>query len=75
MIRTISASAFKAHCLSILDEVAGSGEEIIVTKRGRPVARVVAAVEPPDLLGSVRFNVSDDELVAPLGDDWDAEHG
>ncbi len=73
MERSISASKFKAECLAILDEVSGGGGEVVVTKRGRPVARVVAAVEPRDLLGSVRFNVPDDELLAPLEPDWDAE--
>ena len=39
--RTISASAFKAKCLGLFDEVAQTGETIVVTKRGRPVARLV----------------------------------
>jgi prevent-host-death family protein len=73
MARTISASEFKARCLAILDDVAGSGEEVIVTKRGRPVARVSAAVEPPSLLGSVTYHVTDEELIAPIDVEWDAE--
>lgn len=75
MARTISASRFKAQCLAMLDEVASTGEEIVVTKRGRPVARLVAVGTPSGLAGSVTFNVSDDELVAPLDERWDAEHG
>ncbi|HEX6031197.1 MAG TPA: type II toxin-antitoxin system prevent-host-death family antitoxin [Tepidiformaceae bacterium] len=38
--RTIPAGEFKAKCLALLDEVADSGEEIVVTKRGKPVARL-----------------------------------
>jgi antitoxin (DNA-binding transcriptional repressor) of toxin-antitoxin stability system len=57
----------------MLDQVARTGEEIVVTKRGRAVARIGPAQEPPNLLGSVTFNVSDEELLAPLGDAWDAE--
>jgi antitoxin (DNA-binding transcriptional repressor) of toxin-antitoxin stability system len=57
----------------MLDQVAATGEEIVVTKRGRPVARVVAAGEPASLLSSVTFNVSDEELLAPLEESWDAE--
>jgi antitoxin (DNA-binding transcriptional repressor) of toxin-antitoxin stability system len=57
----------------MLDEVAATGEEIVVTKRGRAVARVVAASEPLDLRGSVTFNVPDDELLKPLDASWDAE--
>jgi prevent-host-death family protein len=71
--RIVTASRFKAHCLALLDEVSATGEEIVVTKRGRAVARVVAAVEPSSLLGSVTFNVDDEELTRPLGERWDAE--
>jgi len=38
--REISATEFKAKCLSLLDEVARTGESLVVTKRGKPVARV-----------------------------------
>lgn len=44
-----------------------------MTKRGRPVARVVAIDEPQALGGSVTFHVSDDELIAPLDVAWDAD--
>lgn len=73
VMHQISASQFKAQCLSLLDDVALTGEEIVVTKRGRPVARLVAVEEPQPLTGSVAFLVSDDELVAPLDVAWDAQ--
>jgi len=73
--RTVPASQFKAKCLSMLDEVAATGEEIVVTKRGRAVARVSAATEPESLRGSVTFNVSDEELIEPLEIEWDAAAG
>ncbi len=72
-MRVVTASKFKAQCLAMLDEVSASGEEIVVTKRGRAVARVVAAEEPPSLLGSVTFNVDDEELTKPLGESWNAD--
>jgi prevent-host-death family protein len=68
----ISASSFKARCLALLDDVALTGEELVVTKHGRPVARVVAIEAPAGLEGSVSFLVSDDELIAPLDVAWDA---
>lgn len=37
----INASAFKARCLRLLDEVSRTGEELVILKRGRPVARLV----------------------------------
>ncbi len=70
--RTVSASQFKAKCLGMLDEVAATGEELVITKRGRAVARVLAAEEPSSLRGSVSFNVSDEQLIAPLDVAWDA---
>ena len=39
-VRTIKASEFKARCLKLMDEVAESGEEIVITKHGRPVSRL-----------------------------------
>jgi prevent-host-death family protein len=71
--RTISASRFKSECLALLDEVARQGSTLVITKRGRPVARVIAAAPPPSLEGSVTYHVSDDELLAPLDEPWEAE--
>jgi len=71
--RTVNASQFKAKCLRLLDEVAETGQEIVITKHGRPVARVSAVEDAPSMRGSVRFLVSDEELVAPLGEVWHAE--
>jgi prevent-host-death family protein len=71
-VRTISASEFKAKCLAILDEVSATGEEIVITKRGRAVAQLSPATPPKSLHGSVTFNVTDDELMEPLDLEWDA---
>jgi prevent-host-death family protein len=68
---TVSAGKFKAQCLALLDEVALTGKQIIVTKRGKPVAKVVPIdyEEPPSLLGSV---IREKDLVSPIDEDWDA---
>ncbi|MCP3964491.1 MAG: type II toxin-antitoxin system Phd/YefM family antitoxin [bacterium] len=42
---TINASEFKAKCLAILDEVADTGEEVLILKRGRPVAQLVPPIQ------------------------------
>ena len=70
--REISASRFKAQCLSLLDEVAATGSAIVVTKRGNPVARVGPVEAPPSLRGSVTYLVSDEQLIAPLDERWHA---
>jgi prevent-host-death family protein len=72
VMKQISASRFKARCLALLDEVAATGEQIEITKRGRAVARLVPAEEPPSLVGSVEFLVDDDRLIAPIDIDWAA---
>ncbi len=41
---TIAAGTFKGRCLKIMDEVRLTGQPLVITKRGRPVAKLV----PPD---------------------------
>ena len=42
-MRKISAGLFKARCLKVMSEVNATGEPVTVTKRGKPIARVVPA--------------------------------
>ncbi len=70
--KSISASQFKAKCLALLDEVAETRETLVVTKRGKPVARVMPPEEPRSLIGSVEFLCSDDELVY-FSMDWEGD--
>ncbi len=39
-MKTIAISEFKATCLALLENVRTSGEPILVTKRGKPIAEV-----------------------------------
>ena len=39
-METIQASEFKARCLALMDEVARTGEVLVVTKNGRPIAEL-----------------------------------
>lgn len=70
--RRIPAGVFKAKCLRLLDEVDATGETLVITKRGRPVARIIPAHDekPASLLGSV---VREKDLVSPTGEAWEAE--
>jgi prevent-host-death family protein len=70
--RSIAAGEFKAKCLELLDRVARDGSAIVVTKRGRPVAKVVPIEQPAarPLRGSVRY-LSD--IVEAIGDEWTVE--
>lgn len=66
-VHEISASEFKARCLGLLDEVAETKVPLVVTKRGRPVAKLVPLGEqsPPSLLNSVSYRAEED-LLAPV---------
>ena len=48
--RTMKASEFKAKCLRLMDEVNENGGEIVITKNGKPVAKLTAFRERPNTL-------------------------
>ena len=73
MSTEIKASEFKAKCLALLDEVAQTRQEIIVTKHGRPLAKLVPLQDAQSLEGSVTINVDDDELLYSTGEVWDLD--
>lgn len=54
-MKQMAAGEFKAHCLAVMDEVAATREPVVITKRGKPVAKMVP-VEPKKsrkLMGSL----------------------
>jgi prevent-host-death family protein len=40
-MKQMRASAFKGRCLAVMDDVQATGEPVIVTKRGKPVVKVI----------------------------------
>ncbi|MCP4043909.1 MAG: type II toxin-antitoxin system Phd/YefM family antitoxin [Gammaproteobacteria bacterium] len=74
-MQTIKASVFKAKCLHLMDIVNQSGEEIIITKNGKPVSRLVPYRKRIDsLFGLHKERIkSNDDLIAPTGEEWTAE--
>jgi len=69
----MGAGEFKARCLAILDAVERTGKSVVVTKRGKPVARVVPIEKPKKkgapLAGSVLY---EGDIVSPLTEPWEA---
>ena len=67
--REIPAGEFKAKCLALLDEVRDKDEEIIVTKRGKAVARLVPIEkkEWQSMAGTILWQA--DDIITP-DDDW-----
>ena len=75
-LRQVSAADFKANCLRLMDEVAQRRQPIIVTKRGKPVAKLVPADDDPvDLFGYMAgtINIVGD-ITSPIEDlEWTAD--
>lgn len=76
MKRQIAAGEFKAKCLGLLDEVQREHKEIIITKRGKPVARIVPIEEKKkrDTFGYMKGTITIlGDIIAPSGEIWDAD--
>ena len=74
---TIKASEFKAKCLKLMDEVAETGREIVITKNGRPVSRLVPHTERPKTVFGIdrgRIKILGD-VIEPIDVEWDAVAG
>ncbi len=53
-MKTMPAGQFKARCLKIMDEVRSTREPVVITKKGRPVAKLVPAeASSADFLGKL----------------------
>ena len=74
MTRTLSAAEFKATCLEVLDRVSETRQGVVVTKRGKPVARVEPLVNRPDrIVGAMKAEIEIcGDLIEPLGVRWGA---
>jgi len=67
--REVPAGEFKSKCLALLDQVAVTRQEIVVTKRGRAVARLVPIEKAPSLRGSV---LQADDIIEPIDVAWES---
>jgi prevent-host-death family protein len=75
-IRTMRAGEFKTRCLKIMDQVQKTREPLVITKRGRPVAKLVPADKPGNdifgcLKGVIKI-VGDIESPVVPAEDWKA---
>ena len=70
--RTIGAARFKERCLALLDRLGPDG--LVITKRGRPVARVLPYDRnSASLIGSLRDKLEIKGDIMSTGIRWDAE--
>ena len=74
-MKTIAAGAFKTQCLTLMDDVRKTREPLVITKRGKAVAKLVPAEDEKDeflgrLEGIIRIVGDIESPVVPL-EDWD----
>lgn len=68
MARTVKAAEFKQTCLALMDEVASGGPIVTITKRGKPVAKLVPVDESrPQALGCLKgaIEIVDEDFTLP----------
>lgn len=75
-MKTMAISQFKTHVLQIISQITQGHEQLVITKRGKPVARILPYEESsssptPGCLSDTL--VFEEDIVAPLGEDmWEA---
>ncbi len=75
-VSKLSAEDFKVNCLEVLEDVQSSGMEMVITKHGHPMARVVPAKtnSTTGLFGRMSQTVRiHEDLISPHGERWDAK--
>jgi len=75
-MKTMAAGEFKAKCLQVMDQVRSTRTPVVITKRGKPIAKLVPAEEFPttafdSLKGKIEI-VGD--IISPIvpPEDWEA---
>ena len=75
-MKSMAISAFKAHALQVIDSVAKQHTSIVITKHGKPLAKVIPfrasdkGPKPGKLSSTLLF---EKDIVSPLGEDmWEA---
>jgi prevent-host-death family protein len=75
-MKRMPAGRFKALCLRVMDEVHSTRQAVVITKRGKPVAKLVPADDPADdIFGCLRGEVEIiGDIMAPVVplEDWEA---
>ncbi|MEP6883611.1 MAG: type II toxin-antitoxin system prevent-host-death family antitoxin [Gammaproteobacteria bacterium] len=77
MQMNIPAAVFKAECLKLMDEVARTGQAVVITKHGRPVAQLSPIpAESRSLFGYMKNTLcTNGDIVAPAEEQWSALSG
>jgi len=75
-MKTMAAGEFKARCLQVMDQVSSTRRPVLITKRGKPVAKLVPADETrPEVFDSLKGKIEIlGDIVSPVAplEDWEA---
>jgi len=75
----VNATEFKAKCLKLMDQVQKTHEPVVITKRGKPVAKLVPLEpeEPQSWFGYMADTIKiTGDILSPIeGEDWEAALG
>jgi prevent-host-death family protein len=75
-MKTIAAGEFKARCLQVMEDVRTKRTPVLITKRGKPLAKLVPPDEkPPDILGRLAGKIEIlGDIVSPVTplEDWES---
>lgn len=75
-MKTMPAGKFKAQCLAVIDEVHDLKQEVVITKHGKPMARLIPLKSQPDeIFGFLRGKgkITGDIVVPVDAGKWDVE--
>lgn len=75
-MKAVGISQFRAHTIEILEKISRAQENIIITKRGKPLAQIIpyhdmdTTPRPGRLANTLMF---EKDIISPLGEElWDA---
>ena len=74
-VRSVTLLEFQAQCLELVSEVVENDSEVVITREGLPVSRLVPFRERPKTLFGIdrgRFEIIGD-VISPIGVEWEAE--
>ncbi len=73
MPKTMTAAEFKDQCLKVMDRVKKTRREIVVTKRGKPVVRILPAADEEPELELEGLILHQDRDLTSTGEGWEAD--
>lgn len=74
----MAAGRFKAQCLREIDQVQQTGETLVITKRGKPIVKIIPIAENEEgtYFGCMKDTLSiEGDITLPIIENWDIEEG